>query len=339
VLRTILSKKYLNVLGTWYVSVTLFIIIKLCPLFDYMVISFQAAVEISCEPSIKKYVRSYFIDHAVVSTSPTADGNITIDLFHQFSGLKWLREKPLSKFEDAQWLLIQKAEEEKLIQVTIKLPEEYLNKLTEQFNELYFSDSVSKSAQLWNEQRKLILHDAFFRFLLPSMEKEARGVLANKAKHWVLMEYGKALWNKVSVGPYQQKENDHSSDDEAAPRVMACSWGPGTPQTTFVMLDSSGEVQDVLHTGSLTLKSQNPNDQQRKKNDLERLLKFMTDHQPHVIVLGAANLSCTGLKEDIYEVVSWFNVHIYILENFVMQYHANFRLFLFRFQSPYQTRK
>jgi len=312
VLCTIPLKKYLNVLGTWYVSVTLFIIIKMCPLFDHMVILFQAAVEISCEPSIKKYVRSHFIDHAVVSTSPTADGNMTIDSFHQFSGVKWLREKPLSKFEDAQWLLIQKAEEEKLIQVTIKLPEEYLNKLIDQFNELYISDSVSRSAQLWNEQRKLILHDAFFRFLLPSMEKEARGVLASKAKHWVLMEYGKALWNKVSVGPYQQKENDLSSDDEAAPRVMACSWGPGNPQTTFVMLDSSGEVQDVLYTGSLTLRSQNANDQQRKKNDQERVLKFMTDHQPHVIVLGAANLSCTRLKEDIYEVISWFYVHIYI---------------------------
>ncbi|CAJ1916922.1 unnamed protein product, partial [Sphenostylis stenocarpa] len=263
----------------------------------------MAAVEISCEPSIRKHVRSHFLDHAVVSTCPTADGNTTIDSFHQFAGVKWLREKPLSKFEDMQWLLIRKAEEEKLIQVTIKLPEEYLNKLIDQFNEYYISDSVSRSAQLWNEQRKLILHDAIFRFLLPSMEKEARGVLASKAKSWLLIEYGKALWNKVSVGPYQQKENDLGSDDEAAPRVMACCWGPGKPQTTFVMLDSSGEVLDVLYTGSLTFRSQNVNDQQRKKNDQERVLKFMTDHQPHVVVLGAVNLSCTRLKDDIYEVI------------------------------------
>ena len=225
-----------------------------------------------------------------------------IQSFHQFAGVKWLREKPLSKFEDVQWLLIHKAEEEKLIQVTIKLPEQYLNKLIDQFNEYYISDSVSRSAQLWNDQRKLILHDAIFRFLLPSMEKEARGVLASKAKNWLLMEYGKALWTKVAVGPYQQKENDLGSDDEAAPRVMACCWGPGKPLTTFVMLDSSGEVLDVLYTGSLTFRSQNVNDQQRKKNDQERVLKFMTDHQPHVVVLGAVNLSCTRLKEDIYEV-------------------------------------
>jgi transcription elongation factor SPT6 len=50
------------------------------------------------------------------------------------------------------------------------------------------------------------------------------------------------------------------------------------------------------------LRSQNVIDQQRKKNDQERVLKFMTDHQPHVVVLGAVNLSCTRLKEDIYEV-------------------------------------
>ncbi|XP_023537141.1 transcription elongation factor SPT6 homolog isoform X2 [Cucurbita pepo subsp. pepo] len=263
----------------------------------------MAAIEISCEPCVRKHVRSYYMDYAVISTSPTSDGNVTIDSFHQFSAVKWLREKPLSRFEDAQWLLIQKAEEEKLLNVTLKLPEKHLNKLINDFNEYYLSDGVSKSAQLWNEQRKLILQDALSGFLLPSMEKEARTLMTSKSKNWLLMEYGKNLWNKVSVGPYQHKENDISSDEEAAPRVMACCWGPGKPATTFVMLDSAGEVLDVLYTGSLTIRSQNVNDQQRKKNDQERVLKFMTDHQPHVVVLGAVNLSCTRLKDDIYEII------------------------------------
>ncbi|PQM39625.1 hypothetical protein Pyn_37818 [Prunus yedoensis var. nudiflora] len=176
----------------------------------------MAAVEISCEPCVRKYVRSNYLDIVELSTSPTPDGNVAIDAFHQFAGVKWLQRKPLNRFEDAQWLLIQKAEEEKLLQVTIKLPEDRLNKLISDFNEYYLSDGVSKSAQLWNEQRKLILQDALFNFLLPSMEKEARSLLTSRAKNWLLMEYGKVLWNKVSVGPYQRKEND-SSDDEAAP--------------------------------------------------------------------------------------------------------------------------
>ncbi|KAF8410946.1 hypothetical protein HHK36_003483 [Tetracentron sinense] len=263
----------------------------------------MAAVEISCEPCVRKHVRSIFMDNAVISTSPTPDGNVAIDSFHQFAGVKWLRDKPLNRFEDAQWLLIQKAEEEKLIQVTIKLPEHILNKLLSDSNDYYLSDGVSKSAQLWNEQRKLILQDAFFNFLLPSMEKEARSLLTARAKNWLLMEYGKHLCDKVSVAPYQRKENDVSADDEAALRVMACCWGPGKPATTFVMLDSSGEVLDVLYTGSLSIRSQSVNDQQRKKNDQQRVLKFMTDHQPHVVVLGAVNLSCTRLKDDIYEII------------------------------------
>lgn len=69
------------------------------------------------------------------------------------------------------------------------------------------------------------------------------------------------------------------------------------------MLDSSGEVLDILYAGSLSLRGQNVNDEQRKKNDQQRLLKFMMDHQPHVVVLGAVNLSCTRLKEDIYEII------------------------------------
>ncbi|KAM3690721.1 hypothetical protein ACJW31_09G140800 [Castanea mollissima] len=263
----------------------------------------MVAVEISCEPCVRKHVCSNFMDHAVVSTCPTPGGNVVIDSSHHFSGVKLLREKPLSAFDDAQWLLIQKAEEEKLLQVTIKMPERDLEKLMNEFNEYYLSDSVSKSAQLWNEQRKLILQDALFGFLAPSMMKEARSLLTSRAKNLLLMEYGKVLWNKVSVAPYQSKDTDINSDEEATPRVMACCWGPGKPATTFVMLDSSGEVLDVLYTGCLTLRSQNVDDQHRKKNDQERVLKFMTDHQPHVIVLGAVNISCTRLKEDIYEII------------------------------------
>lgn len=264
----------------------------------------QAAVEISCEPRVKKHFRSKYFDNAVVSTCPTSDGNVVIDAFHQFAGVKWLRNKPLNRFEDAQWLLIQKAEEEKLLQVTIKLPEENLKKLINDSEEQYLSCGVSKLAQLWNEQRKLIFQDAIFHFVLPALEKEARMLLNSRAKNRLLMDYGERLWDKVSVAPYQRKEIDISSEDEAAPRVMACCWGHGKPPTTFVMLDSYGEIVDVLEAGSISLRSQNVTDQQRKKHDQQLLLKFMTEHQPQVVVLGAVSLSCTRLKDDIYEVSS-----------------------------------
>ena len=247
------------------------------------------------------------MNKAVVSTSPTHEGNTIIDPYHQLSGVKWLREKPLCKFVDAQWLLIQKAEEEKLLKVTIKLPENAKKELMSDARENYLSDCVSKTAQLWDEQRKMILDDAFFNFLLPSMEKEARSLLTAKAKHWLYMEYGKQLWNKVTVAPWKKKDADKRDsdidlDDESELRVMACCWGPGKPATTFVMLDSSGELVDVLYAGSISNRSQGVAETQRKKNDQQRVLKFMTDHQPNVVCVGASNYNCRQLKDDIYEV-------------------------------------
>lgn len=264
----------------------------------------MAAVEISCEPCVRRHVRSIFMDNAVVSTRPTTDGSVSIDSNHQFAGIKWLKDKPLTRFDDAQWLLIQKAEEEKLIQVTVKLPASVHVKLFDDAHERYCSDGVSKSAQLWNAQRKEIIKDAFDGLLLPSMEKEARALLNSKAKNWLSLEYGRLLWDKVSVTAYRKKDDINLSEDsEVAPKVMACCWGPGNPATTFVMLDSFGEVVDVLYAGSISIRGQNAKNLQRKKNDQQRIVKFMTDHQPQVAVLGAVNLSCTKLQDDIYECI------------------------------------
>ncbi|KAI3759493.1 hypothetical protein L6452_07360 [Arctium lappa] len=114
----------------------------------------KAAVEISCEPFVRKHVRIIFMDNATISTSPTTDGNVDIDSHHKFAGIKWLRDKPLTKFEDAQWLLIQKPEEEKLIEVSFKLPTPIHHQLNNDAHDFYLSGGVSKSSQLWNEQRK-----------------------------------------------------------------------------------------------------------------------------------------------------------------------------------------
>ncbi|GLT93409.1 hypothetical protein SLE2022_112030 [Rubroshorea leprosula] len=264
----------------------------------------MAAMEISCEPCIRKYVRSFFMDKAVVSTNPTAKGNVAVDSLHQFTAVKWLYDKPLSKFKDAQWLLIQRAEEEKLLQVTMRLPKNVLNDLLDNFSLAYLRDGAGPSAELWNEQRKLILQDTIFNLLLPAMEKEARVTLIARAKNWLLMEYGKQLWKRVSVGPYLDKENIANLEKGIPARVMACCWGPGNPATTFVMLDSSGELLDVLDVGSLHLRSQNVYALQRKKSDKFSVLKFIANHQPHVIVIGAANVSCVKLKDTIKEIVS-----------------------------------
>lgn len=166
-------------------------------------------MEISTEPAVREHVRSLYLERAVVSTRPTSDGNDAIDAFHQYAAVKWLLDKPISAFNDAQWLSIEKATEEKLLEVTVSLPKQQISSLMQDCEALYLSDGVSLTAQQWNEQRKQILHDAIVSLLLPAMEKEARMLLATRAKQWLSSQCGLELWKKVSVAPYVPvKSND-----------------------------------------------------------------------------------------------------------------------------------
>ncbi|CAM6129610.1 unnamed protein product [Calypogeia fissa] len=263
----------------------------------------MVAVEISTEPAVREYVRHVYIEKAVISTKPTLEGNTVIDAFHQYAVVKWLQSKPVDKFDDAQWLLLQKAEEEKLLEVTIGLPSTVVtDNLMPEFETLYLSDGVSAGAQLWNEQRKQVIKDSILQMLLPAMEKEVRMLLSLRSKQWVAAQCATELWNKVSVGPYVDQDpekRDESFDYEGlAPRVMACCWGAGKPATTFVMLDSAGEIVNILYTGYLTIR-----DDERKKQDQEKLLDFVMENQPHVVVLGTANLQCRRIRDQIFEVI------------------------------------
>ncbi|PRQ46330.1 putative ribonuclease H-like domain, transcription elongation factor Spt6, Tex-like protein [Rosa chinensis] len=243
----------------------------------------QDAIDISSDPGVRKYVRSNYFDFVEVSVTSTKPG-LYMDC----------QKKQLNRFEDAQWFLVQKAEEENLVQVTIKLPEDRLNRLIRDLSNYNLS---KLSAQLWNEQRKLILQDALSNFLLPSMEKEARSLLVSRAKNWLLMQCGKALWNRVSMAP------PYKRNQTAPPRVMACCWGPGDPATTLVMLDSCGELLDVLCIGTIswenltwTVPFFDKPTRLRMENDDKRILQFVNDHEPDLAIIGATNMSCDMLK-------------------------------------------
>jgi transcription elongation factor SPT6 len=74
------------------------------------------------------------------------------------------------------------------------------------------------------------------------------------------------LWNKVTVAPWKKKKDaDIDLDDKSELRVMACCSGPGKPSITFVLLDSSGELVDVLHVGSISNRSQGVTRSRRRR--------------------------------------------------------------------------
>ena len=158
-------------------------------------------MEISTEPLVREYVRTFYSKNALVTTRPTPVGIDAIDALHQFEGVKWINGKLISAFDDEQWLLIQKAEEEKLIDVTVGLSKESIDNILFDFEQSFSSDGLSRTSQTWNEQRKHILQEAIVTHLLPIMEKEARMSLVVRAKQVLVAKCGLQLWNKVSIAP------------------------------------------------------------------------------------------------------------------------------------------
>ena len=127
-------------------------------------------------------------------------------------------------------------------------------------------------------------------------------LLTIQGKQWVARECGSSLWNKVATAPWGNKHEDHAGDDEA-PRVLAaCYGGSLKPPTTFVMLDSSGEVLNTLYTPHLVSESQSGENDPRKHNDLQRLSKFLIEYQPEIVVVGAAGQRSLTLRKEITKV-------------------------------------
>lgn len=189
----------------------------------------MAAIEIFCEPACREYVRSVYNHECVVSTKPTVEGNSVIVPFHKYEPIKWLLNKPVTAFDDDQWLLIQKAEEQQLLIVTISLPQEVMkNVVMKDFGSCYISDGASKTSKAWNEQRWQILKEAFTSQFVPFMEKEIRMVLCARAKYALAMICGSELWKMVAVAPYSNAKMKTEMEDVAAEgeSVMACCWGP-----------------------------------------------------------------------------------------------------------------
>ena len=73
-------------------------------------------------------------------------------------------------------------------------------------------------------------------------------------------------------------------------RVLAAVWGPGDPPSTFAMLDADGELVDFLQCPNIATRAPKSGGAAvaRQQADLDRLLKFMIEHRPHVVCVAAS---------------------------------------------------
>ena len=69
------------------------------------------------------------------------------------------------------------------------------------------------------------------------------------------------------------------------------------------MLDPQGELTDFLVTPALGGRSRTAAAAAARASELLALQRFMEEHSPHLVFVGASSLACRELKERIYEVI------------------------------------
>jgi len=276
------------------------------------------AVELAADPAVRQEVRKLMLAECCVSTEPTQLGDDMLDPFHPYARVKRLREKPISRFEGSeQFLCIKMAEEEQLLRSLVGVPPAKLNTILDKLKDKYISEGVSLICQEWNQLRNKVLHEAVTRHLWPVFGREIRMRLESDARQELLTNYGSALWELASTPPLQVRLPDEDDYVDEL-RVMAVCWGMGGskrdagPPTVAAMLDPAGHMVDFLNLPQMSGRGMRPNSFQnkmgnifndpRKSRDANRVRDFITQHQPHVIIVGASGLDSWQLKVDMEDI-------------------------------------
>jgi transcription elongation factor SPT6 len=270
-----------------------------------------AAAEISAEPGVRAWLRGVVRRKACVWTQPTPAGTEAIDPFHPLAGVKRLQEKPVCDFDGSEFAATLKAHREGLIKLRIALPDRVVDEIVADAEAAYLLEQSTPLADAWNALRREAIKRGIRQHLVKALTREAAIAMEREARVHVRRECGEALWRRVAVAPWRPEvREDHADVGDASVdvRVLAAVWGPGDPPSTFAMLDADGELVDFLQCPNIATRAPKSGGAAvaRQQADLDRLLKFMIEHRPHVVCVAAsaaAGNNARLLKEAVAMVV------------------------------------
>ncbi|KDE06243.1 hypothetical protein MVLG_03402 [Microbotryum lychnidis-dioicae p1A1 Lamole] len=250
-----------------------------------------AVHEIRHDPILRREIRRYFKDYAVVTVTPTDKGINTIDEMNPFYVFKYLKGRPVSTLlRSAMFLQILAAEGDDLVKCRITLPGAALNRFMEDLTKIYTSDYTSTVAEEWNKFRSEILTTVVQEHLLPFGERWARTYLREEEEDFVGRACKSKLEDRINVAPYQRR--DGSMEHGEVPSVLAISNGEGHPQrdsVSCVFMDAEGHVREQLKVDNL----HRMEDAQR-----ESFTELLRRRRPQVVVIGGFSPNTNRLYQD-----------------------------------------
>eukprot|EP00842_Homolaphlyctis_polyrhiza_P004038 jgi/Hompol1/4635/HPOL_003774-RA len=274
-----------------------------CPRFPTVEKVLQAARlivahDIGVYPFLRKFVRKVYMSDAVVSVHLTDKGRRNIEPNHPYYPFKYVKEKHIFKFVDAQFLQMLAAESEGLITLSIHVDEE--QRLIKDLIRHICNDLTSQNADLWNEQRRMICMHAAKNILFPQCVKWLRNHLATNATNWLRIQCQERLEHRINMSPYYPAGSNIDDDEiEGSLPFVTVTWGEGgRGDPTFVAaINDDGLLSEYIKLDGL-------NQREPKAESKSTFIAFIARHKPAAIGVGGFKPNTlTSLLELVKEMI------------------------------------
>ncbi|KAI1712859.1 SH2 domain-containing protein [Ditylenchus destructor] len=301
--------------------------------------SYILAKQFSREPSVRRKLREFFRRHLKMSACPTKKGQEIFDYKHPLFGRHYIKDKPVSRLKDEEYLQYVKAKNDSLMDIKLhaQTEDEENSMLNFLMNESQFQRNENSAvAEKWNKCRRDVLQICVDELLIPTFAREAHEILLDEAKEFVVKHCSSKLAENISMGIYQPSFRYTNEDNEIegnGVRIMAICYSMGNHVAAFAcVIDENGTVLGHQRLNDVTSRSRIHFES--RKASLQNLRKFILEHRVHVITICGENFEAFRLAGDVRGLVqSMYNdrdleneIPVEITDNNAAKVYANSRM-------------
>ena len=146
------------------------------------------AERISDDAEITEMVRNYSRDNGVLtSEAADPDEKTVYDMYYEYA-------EPVSKIPNHRVLAVNRGEKEKKLKVKIKVD-------PEKIHELIADKVITNGASIWTESLTATIEDTYKRLIAPSIERELRNELTERAEKDAVKVFAKNTEKLLMVPP------------------------------------------------------------------------------------------------------------------------------------------
>ncbi|KAI1362889.1 transcription elongation factor SPT6 [Xylaria arbuscula] len=249
------------------------------------------AEELFMSPRMRKHFRVQYYQMGEVSCRRTDKGLRRIDDAHPYYEIKYLINQTIADLarRPELFLKMMKAEEEGLVEVTLRLQNE--REFRRQLLNEFASDNYSELADAWNDERQKVL-DAAFPKLERVVVKGVKDSLRTACQEEILNSCREAYLKRLDQAPLKPKGMILGT----TPRVLALSNGMGDPNRdpiSWAWVEEDGRVVD--HGKFVNLA--------RDENQRDAFVDLIEHRKPDVIGVSGFSTDTHRLVRDLEALV------------------------------------